>query len=177
MNNAQRAFNTLYVKYFTMGSEDEKEGLTIGSCMFYRDKDGKEHVAIGPADFPSCFYKYKEITKEEYEALEKRFEEEDGDLGWGARGLLNDKGRERRDKRHAKRLKLQEEEARQIDLDKLKSKMARLIKEVKVGLIETKEELKQALELYDLKSDYAYEEALKEFQSLGYFKEEETSDA
>lgn len=73
-------------KYFTCGSMDEKEGLTVAKVGF----DEKGEFAAG---YPlKALYKKKEITKEQYEEYLRRLEDPDEPKGSPAGGLLSEKG-------------------------------------------------------------------------------------
>lgn len=74
------------IKYYSFGSESEKEGLTIGA-NYEEEASG---VFIGtPKDKP--WYKQKEITKEEYDAYAARLADPNEPRGFY--GLVNEKGK------------------------------------------------------------------------------------
>lgn len=73
-------------KYFTCGSMDEKEGLTVAKSGF----DERGNFVAGYD--PKSLYKCKEISKEEYDSLLKRLEDPDEPKGSPAGGLLSEKG-------------------------------------------------------------------------------------
>lgn len=74
------------IKYYSFGSESEKEGLTIGA-NYEEEASG---IFIGtPKDKP--WYKQKEITKEEYDAYAARMNDPNEPRGFY--GLVNEKGK------------------------------------------------------------------------------------
>lgn len=74
------------IKYYSFGSESEKEGLTIGA-NYEEEASG---IFIGtPKGKP--WYKQKEITKEEYDAYAARLANPREPRGFY--GLVNDKGK------------------------------------------------------------------------------------
>lgn len=74
------------IKYYSFGSESEKEGLTIGA-NYEEEASG---IFIGtPKDKP--WYKQKEITKEEYDAYAARLADPNEPRGFY--GLVNEKGK------------------------------------------------------------------------------------
>lgn len=74
------------IKYYSFGSESEKEGLTIGA-NYEEETSG---IFIGtPKDKP--WYKQKEITKEEYDAYAARLADPNEPRGFY--GLVNEKGK------------------------------------------------------------------------------------
>lgn len=74
------------IKYYSFGSESEKEGLTIGA-NYEEEASG---IFIGtPKDKP--WYKQKEITREEYDAYAARLADPNEPRGFY--GLVNEKGK------------------------------------------------------------------------------------
>ena len=74
------------IKYYSFGSESEKEGLTIGAN--YEEETSGIFIGV-PKDNP--WYKQKEITREEYDAYAARLADPNEPRGFY--GLVNEKGK------------------------------------------------------------------------------------
>lgn len=74
----------MVTKYYSCGSESEKEGLTLATATF--DDDGNLVAGF------SKLYKQKEITKDQYDEYQRRLNDPNEPKGIPARGLLNEQG-------------------------------------------------------------------------------------
>lgn len=107
----------MYYRYFTSGSEDEKEGLTTVKFSYYNDGQ----LAVGVENIKSI-YKGKEISKEEYDSIQERISNPDTRLGI-ANGILSDVGFEKY-KKYLDKLKREADEEN-------KKKIALSVKKIK----------------------------------------------
>ena len=79
----------MYYRYFTSGSESEKEGLTTVKFSYYDDGQ----LAVGVENLKSI-YKGKEISEEEYNEIQRKLNDPTTKVGF-ANGILNDEGAEK----------------------------------------------------------------------------------
>lgn len=105
----------MITKYYSCGSESEKEGLTLATATF--DDDGNLIAGF------SKLYKQKEITKKEYDAYQARLDDPAQPKGVPARGLLNAEG--------VAALKAWEEKMKQAQIAKNEEKIALSVKKIK----------------------------------------------
>lgn len=105
----------MITKYYTCGSESEKEGLTLATAVF--DDDGNLIAGF------TKLYKQKEITEEQYNAYKARLDDPNEPKGVPARGLLNEQG--------IAALKAWEEEQKQAWIAANEEKIALSVKKIK----------------------------------------------
>ena len=132
----------MITKYYSCGSESEKEGLTLATATF--DDDGNLIAGF------SKLYKQKEITKEEYDAYQARLDDPTQPKGVPAHGLLNAEG--------VAALKAWEEQEKQRvyqkEIQQNESKIALTVRKIKkqleLGII-TSDDLDTEIELSGMK--------------------------
>ena len=105
----------MITKYYSCGSESEKEGLTLATATF--DDDGNLVAGF------TKLYKQKEITKEQYDEYQRRLNDPNEPKGIPARGLLNEQG--------VAALKAWEEEQKQAWIAINEEKIALSVKKIK----------------------------------------------
>lgn len=105
----------MITKYYSCGSESEKEGLTLATATF--DEEGNLVAGF------TKLYKQKEITKEQYDDYQRRLDNPNEPKGVPARGLLNEQG--------VAALKAWEEEMRLESIRRYESKIALSVKKIK----------------------------------------------
>jgi len=122
------------VEYYTLGSRDEGEGLTL----YTRTVDDNGNVVVGYQNHDRL-YKKKQITKEEYDKL---FAELSKATSKGFFGLVNDEGKKEFDRRLAELeapLKAQREKEQALIAK-------RLARQLEAGLID-EEDLDTAIRI------------------------------
>lgn len=110
----------MYYRYFTSGSEDEKEGLTTVKFSYYDDGQ----LAVGVENLKSI-YKGREISQEEYDNIQEMIFHPDTKLGI-ANGILSDIGFEKYNK-YLEKLKGEMEEKNEMKIAHSVKKIKKLL--------------------------------------------------
>lgn len=116
----------MYYRYFTSGSESEKEGLTTSKFSYYEDGQ----LAVGVSNLKSL-YKGKEITEEEYNKIKDRMNDPNTKFGF-ANGIINDEGLEKC-KKYVKEMK---ERILELNEPKILLSVKKIKKQIELGIIE-----------------------------------------